>query len=231
MGMDFVSASEQYMNAATELAALRATCSLSFWITTTQVGDDTIWMAPGISGIEQAGGDDDFFWGALNNNGGSSQLLAGRGNGSYVPTSQINTGAEFHVVFTYDKSTGLIAAYVNGVWYDDLTTGTADVTNTFSRIASIEDTGGTPTYLNGNLDDVRIYNRVLSANEIAALYAQRGADRVFYGLVHRWMFREDYPGQTASGAGQNVDEFGGNNGTPTNGPTFTTSSLGRRRVA
>lgn len=231
MAITFVAASSQYLAAAAELAALRATASLSFWLRTTQVGDDTIWLAPGVTGVEQAGGDNDFFWGCLDNNGGASRMRSGRGNGSYYGTGQVNTGAEFHIVFTYNKSNGLINVYVDSVLITSGTTGTADVTTTFSRIASVEDTGGTPTYLDGTLDDVRIYNRVLSAAEVSILYAQRGGDDIREGLVSQYRMSEGAPGVAATGAATVIDETGANHCTPTASPTYAESMIVRRRAA
>ena len=49
--------------------SLKGTSSMSFWIKTTQTGDDTGWRAPGIAGIEQSGGSDDIFWGWLDASG------------------------------------------------------------------------------------------------------------------------------------------------------------------
>lgn len=46
------------------------------------------------------------------------------------------------------------------------------------------------TYGKGQKWDVRVYNRVLSANEIAEIYHKRGADRVWQGLVGRWRLDE-----------------------------------------
>lgn len=45
-------------------------------------------------------------------------------------------------------------------------------------------------WLDGELFDVRCYNRCLSANEIAEIYHKRGADRVWQGLVGQWRLDE-----------------------------------------
>ena len=56
--------------------------------------------------------------------------------------------------------------YVDGVLSGSATSETGVKTTPFRSIGRIEDTGGTPTYLAGSLDDLRLYNRVLTAAEI-----------------------------------------------------------------
>jgi hypothetical protein len=227
--MTFAAASSQYLAATAEFAALRTTASMSFWIKTTQVGNDTFYEAPGIAGIEESGGGDDIFWGWIDNNAGSSRLLMRKGDAPDVLGPVINTGVEFHVVMTWDSATGANQMFINGVLYATSTTGTGDVTNVFYRIASIEDTGATPTYFDGLLDDVRIYNRILSAAEISALFAQHGGDDVREGLVTRYKMDEGYPGQTASGTV--YDDTANNDATATASPTYAESTIMRRRAA
>ncbi|MFH0924245.1 MAG: LamG-like jellyroll fold domain-containing protein [bacterium] len=72
----------------------------------------------------------------------------------------------------------------------------------------------------GLIDQVRIYNRALSATEVAASY-RNGAGRLSDGLVAGWNFNE--------GTGTTVDDASGNgnNGTLTNGPTWVTRKFGK----
>lgn len=83
-------------------------------------------------------------------------------------------GTLYHYVLTYDGvNTGKL--YRNGVLVDTKTNGTGAIVNT-----------GTPFYIGmgqygwkGSVDDVRVYNRVLSANEVSALYKSRAFTRAF----------------------------------------------------
>lgn len=52
---------DDYIESADIYSRLRTTASMSFWIKTTQTGNNTGWRAPGIAGVEQAGGSDDIF--------------------------------------------------------------------------------------------------------------------------------------------------------------------------
>jgi len=84
--------------------------------------------------------------------------------------------------------------------------------------------------LDGFLDDVRIYNRRLSAAEIQTIYASRGTDGIISSLVSRWQFDELEAGATATGA-STLKDIGpnGNHGTPNNSPTYTTGVIRSRR--
>lgn len=71
-----------------------------------------------------------------------------------------------HVVVTFDRD-GMMTRYVNGAQdgVADSISAVGDVSNASSFII------GDPTvYLNGRIDDVRIYNRVLSSDDVSALY-------------------------------------------------------------
>lgn len=82
------------------------------------------------------------------------------------------------------------------------------------------------TLLTGNMEDMRIYNRILSPQEVSTIYAARGVDGIVSGLLHRYPLDDRAPGATAAGA---VDVT--NNSVPvaTNLPTFAAGVLRFRR--
>lgn len=161
--------STQYITLPSAISTqLKTSASLSFWIKTTQIGDNTMWLAPGITGVEQSGGGDDVFWGWLDASGRIG-ILKGNTAGA-KSTNPINDGTWKHIVLTRDSTTGSVQVFVNGVLNQTATSEAGDVTTTFSRLGSIEDTGGTPTYFNGSLDEVKIFGRVLSNDEVTAIY-------------------------------------------------------------
>ncbi len=89
--------------------------------------------------------------------------------GSTVPV----TNRWYHVVGVYDHSTGNALIYVNGVFENNsggspITIGAVnDVT--IGNWYSLDGLGGT-SGPNGDIDDVRIYNRALSVTEVKKLY-------------------------------------------------------------
>jgi MSHA biogenesis protein MshQ len=146
---------------------LNATASLAFWIRTTQTGNDTGWQAPGVTGVELAGGSDDIFWGWLDASGRIGVSVA---NDFTTKSSiAINNGVWRHVVLTRDHVAGQYRIYIDGVLNASGAIATGVIGTPFSSLGRIEDTGGTPEYLNGDLDEVRIYGRVLTDAEVVAI--------------------------------------------------------------
>lgn len=152
---------------------LADTASLSFWLKTTQVGNATNWLAPGVTGVEQSGGTDDIFWGFIQSTG-TIGVGVGDTNMS-VSTSSVNDDAWHHIVLTRDAGSGELKTYVDGALERTRTGATGTIGNGFSSLGRIEDTGGTPTYYQGNLDEVVIFQEVLSDAEVQAIYDNQTA--------------------------------------------------------
>lgn len=135
-----------------------------------------------------------------------------------------------HLVCTANSSTGERSIYINGVLdvTDNLAGGSPGITNT--RIGAIT---GSTTNLDGFMDDVRIYTKILSPAEIATIYAARGTDNIFNGLKSKWLLNELNPGALIGAAGSVKDIVGGFNGSrATAGTTanYGTTQLKYRRV-
>ncbi|WP_257298585.1 PKD domain-containing protein [Haloarchaeobius sp. FL176] len=142
--------------------------TVSAWIKTTQSGDDTMWQAPGITGVESNGDGNDVFYGWIDASGNIG-VQAGD-NESAQSTTEINDGTWHHVVLVRNANTGETRVYVDGVLEDTATSDKGAKTSSFSGIGVIEDTGSSPEYLDGRLDDVRLYDRALTNAEALALY-------------------------------------------------------------
>lgn len=106
------------------------------------------------------------------NDGGSGRLRHFNRSQSSIITdgipAQIATGVYYHAVASFDSASHIRVLYVNGV-VSRQTSGVVGVTaNTATpfRIGG----SGSGYFFNGQIDDVRIYNRALSASEIAELY-------------------------------------------------------------
>jgi len=57
----------------------------------------------------------------------------------------------------------------------------------------------------GYLEDVRIYDRVLSAEEMQSIYHSAGADNIAYGLKNRWVLNEMPEGTRPQGENSIID--------------------------
>ncbi len=158
---------------ATDLSpTLGTTSSLLCWINTTQVGNDTHWKAPAITGVEQATASNDINWGYLDSKG---HVCMAVGDSTVSSTAVINDGKWHHVGFSRDASAGTVKIYIDGTLNTSATLPTGNKTSSFRLIGALSDvmsdgitfTGG--NYFNGQLDDVRIYNLVIDPAVVAAL--------------------------------------------------------------
>ncbi|MFC4406579.1 PKD domain-containing protein [Haloarchaeobius iranensis] len=157
------------VQAPTDLSSSMGTSgTVSAWIRTTQSGDDTMWQAPGITGVESNGDGNDVFYGWIDASGNIG-VMAGNDDGAQS-TTEINDGTWHHVVLVRNATSGETRVYVDGVLEDTEISETGAKTSSFSGIGVIEDTGGSPEYLDGRLDEVRLYDRALSDAEALALY-------------------------------------------------------------
>lgn len=124
-------------------------------------------------------------------------------------------GAWINLVYTYDNSTGQTEFYVNG---NGVGCASSPTTFTWSNY-EIGVRQNSLDYFNGDISDVRIYNRVLSSAEASALYkgydSQVSSARGENGLVSWWKLQ---------GNAKDSSPYG-NNGT-VNGATLTTDRKG-----
>ena len=157
---------------------LKGTASLSFWIKTTQSGNNIDWEAPGIIGIEESGGTNDIFWGWIDASGHIGISKGDNYNNSKSYTS-INDNNWHHIVLTRNAYNGQIKIYIDGSLDRVGVTDTGIVGTSFSSIGRIEntDTSKTPKYFQGYLDEVKIFNYVLSNSEVADIYANESSGK------------------------------------------------------
>jgi hypothetical protein len=152
---------------------LGGTASLTAWIKTTQVGKGSaLWGDPAITGVEAAGNSNDIRYGYIDTNG---HIGVGAGNTGVVSTTAINDGQWHNVAFTRNATTGLCQVYIDGVLQGSVTSDTGNKTSIFRLIGAQSDvasdgvTSQGATYFNGSLDEVRIYNTVLTAADIQGI--------------------------------------------------------------
>lgn len=150
--------------------------------------------------------------------------------GYHYSTGTVPLNQWSHVAYTYNGS--VITFYINGV-----AAGTANNTGNITQLTGYEnepfrigwDSSTDIRYWSGLIDDVRVYNRALSATEILNLYKQNETkinssqnSRLTNGLVGMWSFNgADISGTTA------YDRSGqGNNGT-ISGATTAVGKVGQ----
>ncbi|MCY3019423.1 MAG: LamG domain-containing protein [Planctomycetota bacterium] len=146
---------------------LGKTGSLSCWIKTKATGNETFWQAPAITGVEEAGGGNDIFWGWIDDSG-KIGIQAGDAEGA-KSSNPITDDKWHHVAFTRNMDSGEVKVYVDGKVAGTATSDTGEKTSSFNALGRRENTGGDATFLQGSLDEVRIYSRVLTDAEVEKL--------------------------------------------------------------
>jgi MSHA biogenesis protein MshQ len=222
---------DDYIAMQNALNPLRGTATLSFWVRTTQVGDNTAWRAPGVSGVEQDAGTNDIFWGFID---GTGHIGVSIGNNSGVKSSSvINDGIFHHVVLTRHDQTGIVQVYVDGQLSGSGTLPTGQIGNSFSSLGRVENTNATlaAKYFAGTLDEVMIYDEVLSSSVIERMYENYIAGRDWDGSEREcdscksFCFSDDF---NRNSLGDSWTIIKQDNFTPqiTNGKLILTSSKG-----
>ncbi len=143
-----------------------------------------------------------------------------------IATGTLSIGTWYHIVITFDNSSSANNpfAYINGssvAFVEDLTpSGSANSgTGGLLRIGS-----GTTSLnaIDGKLQDVRIYNRILSANEIETLANSKCLKTVINGLVFwapMWGTNDQsFDGLTLTSSHIITDWVNGAVGTPAGSP-------------
>ena len=140
--------------------------TIVFWVKTTQTAGSGQWY----NGAGLVDGD---FPGVANDFGTAlvgGKFAFGVGNPDITISSgvSINNGSWHHCAATRQQLTGAITVYVDGVLQGS-GTGSRNTLNASSSLlfGAIASGGG---YFNGSLDDIRIFSRALSSNEVAALF-------------------------------------------------------------
>ena len=107
----------------------------------------------------------------LNGSQVSAYIHLSDGNEANVAGGSVPVNTWTHVAATYDAATGVFTAYVNGV---SVSSATISALNIFATDAPVdlgsEADDGSGRYFPGLIDEVEVFNRALTAGEVAAIY-------------------------------------------------------------
>lgn len=191
--------------------------SIAAWINPERMGASTYGNAIFYQGTGSADGGLSF---TIINWFGSDTLFYGNGSGSTISLESdiITTNVWQHVAITVNAS-GTLNFYVNGNFISTATNvdfaATPPTQNSY--LGAYYDFSDSQRFFQGKMDEVRVYNRALSATEVTALY-NSGSVRVNApnnnGLVGYWSM-EDATGTQAG-------DFSGNGNTGTLLPSTST---------
>lgn len=124
------------------------------------------------------------------------------------PAAPPAVGTHTHIAVTVNVAADLGAIYRDGALALSAAMAFAgaafDATDSGAAALMAQDTAA-GSFVDGSLEDARIYQRVLSANEISTINACRGHDGIWAGIHHRWSLSHQPPGTVAAGAGTIID--------------------------
>ena len=146
-----------------------------------------------------------------------------------VSNTTYNDNLWHHAVGVSTGDNGTITLYVDGVLQQTTSLGGSvfsGYSNSYWRIGDYKNAGwtnGVDGYFTGSLDEIRVYDRALSADEVANLYRLTTPTGVDTSLKGYWSFN----GDTLSGSTAYDRSGAGNAGTLTNGPVVTDGRIGQ----
>ena len=120
-----------------------------------------------------------------------------------------------HVAVTYDE--GEIKFYIDGIEpaYLSNSAGSGTLKTDGGSDFRIGNHSSYGRDYDGDIDDIRVYNSVLSPSEVQSIHAMRGHDGAVEDLVSRWVMNEGAPG-TAVATIRDIGDYK-NNGTASAG--------------
>jgi len=196
--------SSQYVTLAS--AALPSTFSASLWFKTTS---DGVLMSEQAYPVGGGPGSHDPFLYVQTTGILESSIYAGTGL-TITTSSPVNDGNWHNAVYTVNMSTSVQTFYLDGSSVGSISGGAPEGPFPYIYIGTGDTTGFNNSnngwfYFNGTIDDVRVYNRALSASEIKNLYnAGYAGDLIFnddsrvmqYCDGNNWVAMGPVPGTT-----------------------------------
>ncbi|HYG74036.1 MAG TPA: LamG-like jellyroll fold domain-containing protein [Planctomycetota bacterium] len=150
---------------------LGGTASLAAWIRTRASGSASVFEAPALTGAFGSFAADGIAWGWLDKEGHIG-VQAGEIPGARSQRP-INDGRWHHVVLTRDSRTGDVTVFVDGRIEGEECSDFGQKSAAFDSLGLIEREGGDPVFFDGEIDDVRLFNRVLSLSDVQYLYKRK----------------------------------------------------------
>lgn len=143
---------------------LNGTASLEFWIKTKQRGEGS-WNAPAVFGADSNGDGNDLFWGT--NYGGRIGVRRGDSGPAALTPNSLDDNFWHHVVLTRDHECGVMKAYLDGRLVDTYhDAGRVPIKTMYGTIGQVESLPGHGQKLMATLDEVAVYDYVLSPRQV-----------------------------------------------------------------
>jgi hypothetical protein len=235
--------SDDYVDTgSTFQSTIRGGFTYSLWLKLSSLGDASSYMSPFGSWDDSADQNGFYISNAVNNGNLTFRLEVGTAKitCNATPASGWNTSDWFHILVAVEQDSSNVVGkmYIDGV-YKISSTMSATLTNFVSNrsiyVGARNRTSGSNLYFPGLIDEAAIFDSALSdggvsigaeaGGDIGDIYNDGvpndlGSDGLNLSPVGWWRM-----GDNDGGTGTTITDqgSGGNNGTLTNGPTFSTS--------
>jgi hypothetical protein len=137
-------------------------------------------------------------------------------------TTTLSSNTTYHFLYTRAGTAGKL--YFNGALHSNYTTGANAIDYGSNTLHLARASFVNAAHFNGEIWDCRIYGAVLSAEEVKAIYEERGADGITRSLLWRSPCDEGKSGDTVS-AIQDVSISGMHASNIYNSPTYTARDI------
>lgn len=214
-GLDFSGVSGNYVLGPSNYTGFNDNYTISVWVKSTDATTNDKKLVTTYNGFGSIS--ELFYFKKIGINQGIFFSSVG-GSTNYI--HDITDGAWHHLVATRTIS-GVETVYADGVQIGQNTTTAGTLTMGFGN-TTLRIGGATSGSMNGSLDEVRIYDRALSADEISQLYRLTTPTGTDTSLKGYWSFN----GPDLSGTSAYDRSGAGNNGT-TSGATITEGRIGQ----
>lgn len=163
---NFVSASSQYFTGSSLGISGSSARSVSFWYNMTSYANNQEFIGWGPLTSNN-------YWYVFTTSSGNINVSQ-YGSASLTTTNTFGTGSWIHVGVTYDGSGSLSSSstkiYVNGVLQATNSPSNSAMNTTATPFAIGARSDGAADYVNGKMDEVGVWSRALSADEISQLF-------------------------------------------------------------
>lgn len=190
--------------------------------TPTTSGTIAFWIVTGtVTGTQYLFYETTAFRAYLNTTGNIVYNLHKASGQPATSTGALASNTRYHVALSYGPTAGDGWVYINAA-LDSSTTGKGSAVATAQTLYIGSQAGA--NYLTAQIEDFRIFDRVLSIDEIATIYNVPGSMKMF--PIRRWTMNEGAKGSTVSTV---YDYQGVNNLAAAGSPVYTESYLRPRR--
>jgi hypothetical protein len=166
-----------------------------------------------------------------------TRVLDGDAQAVLNANNQATAGILDFIAMTFNCQTLALKIYKNAVLVASgtatgNTAGNTSATNSAAgQISGNEDSGS--LFLDGDIEDVRLYNREITPDEITTMFVCAGVDGIVFGLQQRYCLDDGFVGQTMlarnpTDVGFRCIDASVSSGSPTYAPALATTY--RRRV-